>query len=62
MSEVAPGIFKFKFFSDFFCEKFLEEMDHFEQSLIQNKVQVRRPNSMNNYGVILGNLLSHNIL
>jgi len=53
ITQPNPGIFQFKLFTNEFCEKFLEETEHFENTLQKLKVPIRRPNSMNNYGVIL---------
>eukprot|EP01095_Lingulamoeba_sp_RSL-Kostka_P013520 TRINITY_DN5631_c1_g1_i1.p1 TRINITY_DN5631_c1_g1~~TRINITY_DN5631_c1_g1_i1.p1 ORF type:complete len:364 (+),score=105.61 TRINITY_DN5631_c1_g1_i1:133-1224(+) len=43
------GIYILPFFTKDFCVKFLEEIDNFETS----GLPVNRPNSMNNYGVII---------
>lgn len=53
LKEVAPGIFLFDFLPSSFCEKLLEEIDHFEAWCKETNEPVRRPNSMNNYGAIL---------
>ncbi|XP_069475743.1 2-oxoglutarate and iron-dependent oxygenase domain-containing protein 2 isoform X2 [Ambystoma mexicanum] len=45
-------IYRFPVFSDEFCRLFIEEMEHFEQS----ELPKGRPNSMNNYGVLLNEL------
>jgi len=49
VEEVAPGIYAFDFFSDAFCDRLLAELEHYEDS----GLPVSRPNSMNNYGVVL---------
>ena len=49
VEEVAPGIYAFDFFSDAFCDKLLAELEQYEDS----GLPVSRPNSMNNYGVVL---------
>jgi len=51
-TEVTPGIYSFPMFRADFCQKFVEELDQFEAS----GLPVRRPNSMNNYGVILNDI------
>lgn len=51
--EVAPGVFATdRLFSKAFLEDLLEELQHIEGSGIPR----RRPNGMNRYGVILGNV------
>lgn len=52
ITEVAPGIFEFEMLTLDFCDKLLAELAHYEQS----GLPVRRPNSMNNYGVILNSI------
>eukprot|EP01130_Rhizamoeba_saxonica_P015846 TRINITY_DN7180_c0_g1_i2.p1 TRINITY_DN7180_c0_g1~~TRINITY_DN7180_c0_g1_i2.p1 ORF type:complete len:428 (-),score=83.20 TRINITY_DN7180_c0_g1_i2:42-1325(-) len=42
-------LFSFQLFTKEFCDKFLQEIEHFEKT----SPVVNRPNSMNNYGVIL---------
>jgi hypothetical protein len=49
LSEVTPGVFTFPLLSPAFCAKFSEEIDSYYAS----GLPVRRPNSMNNYGVIV---------
>lgn len=43
----APNVFSFPVFTLSFCQQFMEELDHFEQSDIPKG----RPNTMNNSGV-----------
>lgn len=43
----APNVFSFPVFTVSFCQQFMEELDHFEQSDIPKG----RPNTMNNSGV-----------
>lgn len=52
MREEADGVYSFPVFTREFCERFLEELDSFYAS----KLPVRRPNSMNNYGVIVNDI------
>jgi len=51
-SEVAPGVFCCEMLRPSFCEALLDELEHYEQS----GLPVARPNSMNNYGVILNSI------
>ena len=55
----APGVYAVQIFNSDFTKDFLEELDHYESS----GIPLRRPNSMNRYGVILsmigfGNLIN----
>lgn len=50
-----PGILQFRMFTDEFCEKLLEEARHFEETQ-RVRGNVRRPNSMNRYGVVLDDI------
>ncbi|KAL7986667.1 hypothetical protein Chor_012950 [Crotalus horridus] len=45
-------IYRLPIFTKEFCEAFVEELEHFEQS----ELPKGRPNSMNNYGVLLNEL------
>jgi len=45
-------VFSFRMFTDAFCKKFVEEVMNFYGT----GLPARRPNSMNNYGVILGDI------
>ncbi|PRP83370.1 hypothetical protein PROFUN_09398 [Planoprotostelium fungivorum] len=47
--ETDTGIYSFNMFTEKFCRELIEEVDHFEKS----GLPVMRPNSMNNYGVVL---------
>jgi len=51
-TEVIPGVFVFKMFTDQFRRLLVEELDNFDRS----GLPIRRPNSMNNYGVILNDI------
>ena len=46
------GLYNFPLFTEQFCQKFIEEIEHYEQS----GLPVTRPNSMNNYGMILDDM------
>lgn len=53
LTENLPGeVFSFKMFTDSFCETFVEEIFNFYAS----GLPARRPNSMNNYGIILNDI------
>ena len=45
----APGVFSFPLFTDYYCRILVEELD----AIAASGVPVDRPNSMNQYGVIL---------
>jgi len=47
--ETSTGIYSFSMFTQKFCSELIEEVENFEKS----GLPVARPNSMNNYGVIL---------
>ncbi|CAG0896403.1 unnamed protein product [Darwinula stevensoni] len=51
-SLVGQDVYSISVFQKSFCTQFLEEMNHFKSS----GLPVERPNSMNNYGVLLGDL------
>ncbi len=51
-TEAATGVYSFPAFTREFCVKLLDEIDHFAASGLPSS----RPNSMNNYGVILDDL------
>ena len=48
----SPGIYSFELFSRAFCETFLAEVDNYDAS----GLPVRRPNSMNMYGLIVNEI------
>lgn len=50
--EEAPEVYSFPFFTTAFCEMFVEELYSFYDS----GLPARRPNSMNNYGVIINEI------
>lgn len=47
-----PNVYSFEMFSNYFCDILMEEIQNFEKSDFPKQ----RPNSMNNYGVILNNI------
>eukprot|EP00697_Spironema_sp_BW2_P015830 gnl/Spiro4/6824_TR3534_c0_g1_i1.p1 gnl/Spiro4/6824_TR3534_c0_g1~~gnl/Spiro4/6824_TR3534_c0_g1_i1.p1 ORF type:complete len:481 (+),score=72.61 gnl/Spiro4/6824_TR3534_c0_g1_i1:45-1445(+) len=55
VTEIAPHVYIFDLFNADFCRLILEETAHFEKS----GLEVSRPNTMNNHGVILNNLGMH---
>lgn len=46
------GLYQFKMFNEKFCREFIEEIENFENS----GLPVNRPNSMNNYGIVLDDM------
>lgn len=53
VTEHLPGaVFSCKMMSDKFCDMLIEEVDHFATT----GLPARRPNSMNNYGIILNEI------
>ncbi|XP_021462044.2 2-oxoglutarate and iron-dependent oxygenase domain-containing protein 2 isoform X1 [Oncorhynchus mykiss] len=51
-TEAAARVFRFPVFKKVFCDELIEEMEHFEQS----RSPKGRPNTMNNYGILLNEL------
>lgn len=56
LREEAPQVYSFNAFSESFLFLLNEELKHFYEMAEKHKIQVRRPNSMNNYGVILNEI------
>ncbi|XP_028270263.1 2-oxoglutarate and iron-dependent oxygenase domain-containing protein 2 [Parambassis ranga] len=52
LEEAAPRVYRFPVFERSFCEELVEELEHFEQS----SAPKGRPNTMNNYGILLNEL------
>jgi len=52
LKEEAPGIYSFDLFRPEFCTMFLDELDNYYAS----GLPIRRPNSMNNYGIIVNEI------
>merc|ERR1719221_424602 len=53
VTENLPGcVFSCKMFTDKFCDMLIEEVDHFAST----GLPARRPNTMNNYGIILNEI------
>ncbi|XP_016322465.1 2-oxoglutarate and iron-dependent oxygenase domain-containing protein 2-like, partial [Sinocyclocheilus anshuiensis] len=51
-TEAAPRVFRFPVLRKEFCKDFIEELEHFEQS----DAPKGRPNTMNNYRILLSEL------
>ncbi|KAG9261465.1 2-oxoglutarate and iron-dependent oxygenase domain-containing protein 2 isoform X1 [Astyanax mexicanus] len=51
-SEAAPRVYRFPIFTKNFCRDLIEELEHFEES----DAPKGRPNTMNNYGILLNEL------
>lgn len=56
--EVSPGIFSLALFTPAFCDLLVREVEHFEQSDLPR----RRPNTMNNYGLVVGETGMHGLM
>uniref|UniRef100_A0A7S4P4C6 Fe2OG dioxygenase domain-containing protein n=1 Tax=Paramoeba aestuarina TaxID=180227 RepID=A0A7S4P4C6_9EUKA len=52
LTEEAEGVFSFPIFSQKFCDMLMDEVDNYAASGLPKK----RPNSMNNYGLILNEI------
>uniref|UniRef100_A0A6B2L3U1 Fe2OG dioxygenase domain-containing protein n=1 Tax=Arcella intermedia TaxID=1963864 RepID=A0A6B2L3U1_9EUKA len=52
MKEDCKGVYSFNMLSQLYCQKLMEEIRNFENSDLPKQ----RPNSMNNYGLILNNI------
>jgi hypothetical protein len=52
-TEEARGLYSLPFFTAEYCTLFLEECDHFEAWCAASDVVCHRPNTMNNYGVVV---------
>lgn len=46
-------MYTFSFLPPSFCRSLIEEVEYFERWCVDNGLKIHRPNSMNNYGVIL---------
>ncbi|XP_047330848.1 2-oxoglutarate and iron-dependent oxygenase domain-containing protein CP2-like [Impatiens glandulifera] len=53
MTEHTPGVFSFEMFQPRFCDKFLSEVENFENWVHETKFRIMRPNTMNKYGAVL---------
>ncbi|KAG7598010.1 Oxoglutarate/iron-dependent dioxygenase [Arabidopsis suecica] len=53
MVEPYPGIFTFEMFKPRFCEMLLAEVEHMEKWVYDSRSTIMRPNTMNNFGVVL---------
>ncbi|KAL7541445.1 hypothetical protein ACHAWF_006932 [Thalassiosira exigua] len=52
----TDGVYSFNAFGDAFLGMFNEEIDNFYEVSTRENIPVRRPNSMNNYGVIVNEI------
>lgn len=52
VTEEAAGVFSFPLLTDDACEMLIEEVEHFQET----GLPARRPNSMNNYGLVLNEI------
>jgi hypothetical protein len=52
ITEVHPGVYSFPLFTPEFCNLYLDELDNYYAS----GLPIRRPNSMNNYGIIVNEI------
>ncbi|KAK7269819.1 hypothetical protein RIF29_22572 [Crotalaria pallida] len=53
IAEPFKGIFTFQMLQPGFCQKLMEEVDHFERHIKRAKLKIMRPNTMNQFGVVL---------
>ena len=56
LKQEHPGIYSFDMLQPDFCNQLLEEVLSIESWCKKNKIDQQRPNSMNNYGMILDDL------
>ncbi|WP_372367100.1 prolyl hydroxylase family protein [Candidatus Uabimicrobium sp. HlEnr_7] len=54
VTEIYPQIYSWEIFTPEFCNQFIAEVRHFDKWCRKNSIEKRLPNSMNNYGVVLG--------
>ena len=52
--EEAPGVFSFPMLAESACDSLIREIEHFQSPAVN--LPVRRPNSMNNYGVVVNEM------
>jgi hypothetical protein len=50
--EEVPNVYSFPVLTEEYCDLLLQELEHFDKS----KMPIGRPNSMNNYGILLSEL------
>eukprot|EP00040_Diaphanoeca_grandis_P025988 m.144777 g.144777 ORF g.144777 m.144777 type:complete len:464 (-) comp30395_c0_seq2:25-1416(-) len=56
LKKEGPGVYSFPLFTTTFCQLLVEELDNFSAKAEQHKLVIERPNSMNNYGVIVNSI------
>ncbi|KAK3239401.1 hypothetical protein CYMTET_50678 [Cymbomonas tetramitiformis] len=52
LEEESPGVYSFPMMTTEFCLMFIEELDNYKSS----GLPIRRPNSMNNYGIVVNDI------
>lgn len=52
----GDGIYLMEIFTPEFCQLMLQEVNHFESWCAKQTISILRPNSMNNYGVVLDHI------
>lgn len=52
LEEESPGVYSFPMMTTEFCSMFIEELDNYKSS----GLPIRRPNSMNNYGIVVNDI------
>mmetsp|Transcript_21622 Transcript_21622/g.51091 ORF Transcript_21622/g.51091 Transcript_21622/m.51091 type:complete len:416 (+) Transcript_21622:112-1359(+) len=56
LKKEMDGVYSFRAFSDEFVNLFNEEIGNFYQMSKQHQIPIKRPNSMNNYGVVVNEI------
>jgi hypothetical protein len=54
--ELSPGLYQYRIFREEVCHQLMEEVDSFNAFVAATGIEVRRPNSMNRYGLILNDI------
>lgn len=54
--EIAKGVYAFDFMTEEYCQRWIEEIENYERQAVEKGLPVRRPNSMNNYGLVLNDI------
>ena len=61
-TEVTGGVFSFPFLTNEACEIILSEVENYLKYCNENNLPIHRPNSMNNYGLILRQMGLYDII
>ena len=61
-NEIMPGVFSFPFLTKEACGMIQEEVENYLEYCTDNKLPIHRPNSMNNYGVVLLQMGLHDLI